>query len=193
MFKNFEKIAVFLLVVTVVSLLVLSTGCEGQKESSGVEPSAKPSEEKAEEPKEETAARDKITVYFADSGAQYLVPFEYSVGSEEDKAAAVIDRIFSNEAPEGYLNVAPVDMKKPQVKIEGDTAVVDLDADTISFYPKGSTGENLFIYSIVNSLIDSTGVKSVKFTVGGKSVYVEGSNYDFSDAVFEYKEDIVKK
>jgi spore germination protein GerM len=136
-------------------------------------------------------AKKTIVVYYTDKDALFLHPFEFEISESSDRVEAVLEKLFEAPAPEGFLKTVPETMKKPKVKVEGDTAVVDFTSRDIEFYPKGSTGENLFLFSIVNSLVKSLGVKQVKFTVDGELRSVEGSNYDFSSQVFEFNPDIV--
>jgi spore germination protein GerM len=180
-----KKLFIFL------AAILLLSGCasdEGRK-TEEVKPQEKQESTEAVRPEEEL---EKIVVYFSDKDAMYLNRFEYEVPEGKDKAEAVIDKIFEGPAPSDHILSAPKEMKKPAVEIRGDTAVVDFDPESSDFYPKGSTGENLFIFSIVNSLTETLGVKKVQFTFGGKRVPVEGSNYDFSTQEFEFNHEIVK-
>lgn len=176
---------------------VIFAGCsyknEPAKKEEKPEKSQVPSETTAKSEEKEKPANLKIAVYFPDNEAMYLDRFEYEISENEDKAKAVLERLFKGPAPEKHILPAPSEMNIPQVSISSDTAVVDFDENSKAFYPKGSTAENMFIYSIVNSLTETLGVKKVKFTFGGKTVSVDGSNYDFATQDFEFDKDIVRK
>lgn len=184
--KRFKFFAV--LVLTLVLVLFLF-GC-GQRQEAEKALDENQKEETTED-KESDARTDTVTVYYADANAQYLYSFSYDVREGEDKLQFMLEKLFEEKPPHGFLKTVPEKMEKPEVKIEGDTAVVDLKSSSLDYYPKGSTGENLFIYSLVNSLVDTFGVKKVKFTVDGKPAAVEGSNYDFSTQEFEFNKEIV--
>lgn len=182
----------FSFIIFIFLLVFVAFGCQ-QKSS---QPESKPAEttkpsEVTEEAKETKKEVDVAYIYYADSDAMFLWPFEYKIEETADPAEFVILKIFKGPAPDGYYLTAPREMKMPEVKVEGDVAIVDFDPSTIGYYPKGSTGENLFIYSIVNSLTKTLKVKAVKFTVGGKPEQIPGSNYDFSTQEFEFNQDIV--
>lgn len=180
------------LFVVLMALLVVFSGCSREKpEGESVSPG-----EKTEAPAEtsspaEQERTNRIVVYYADKDALYLHPFEFEVPAGKDRIEFILEKLFETNAPDGFLNTVPEHMSKPKIKIEGDTAFVDFTSSDIEFYPKGSTGENLFIYSIVNSLTGSLGVKYVVFTVDGERRAIEGSNYDFSIQRFEFNKESV--
>lgn len=179
------------LFVILAVLLLLIAGCASEKAKKTKETKPQQNQEFAEVVKPEEK-KEKIVVYFSDTDAMYLNRFEYEVSKGKNKAEAVIDKIFEGPAPPDHILSIPKEMKKPKVEVKGNTAIVDFDPESIKYYPKGSTGENLFIFSIVNSLTETLGVKKVQFTIGGKRSTVDGSNYDFSTQEFEFNPEIVK-
>lgn len=184
--KKFLFLAVALLLLV---FFVLGCSQESKTETKESKPELSEST-KTEETKTEEGI-EKITVYYADKDALYLWPFEFDLEEGKDVAEFVIEKLFKAEPPEGYMLTVPENMEKPSVEIQGDTATVDFKKSDLDFYPKGSTGENLFLYSIVNSLVDSLQVKKVVFTVEGRRQAVSGSNYDFTTQEFEFNHDIV--
>jgi|GEM_PF-5745875 len=188
--KRFFDFFIVLLV-----LLIFISGCTTKKPST----SDRRSDEKTQTTQETSPPvkpdhKNRVVVYYADSDALYLHPFEFELPAGSNAIEFILEKLFESKAPEGYLNTVPEYMSKPKVNVEVDTAFVDFTSRDIEFYPKGSTGENLFIYSIVNSLTESLGVKYVVFTVDGKRRAIDGSNYDFSTQQFEFhKESVATK
>lgn len=190
-----KKTVLILLMMAVV--LVLNS-CKARAPENKTEPAPSPLEVTSTEetrPVETTGEPEikKITIYFPDKNAMYLVPELREINGKGDTAATVVKEIFSGPKDKNHLPVVPSSMPVPRVKIEGKKAYVDFPESVVGVYPKGSTGENLFIYAIVNSLIENTGVKEVWFTVNGEPRYIPGSNYDFSVQSFTFNNEIVQR
>lgn len=189
-----RKLFFIAFVILLVIALVVGSGCTSNKENSKVEEKTSTKKPASQSVEKTEKSNNTVTVYFADKEAMYLWPFEYDdIDSTEERAKKVIEILFKGPAPSGYMMTVPENMSIPKVNVEDDVIVVDFLKSDIDYYPKGSTGENLFIYSIVNSLTMTTGIDKVKFTFGGESIPVPGSNYDFSKQEFEFNFDIVGK
>lgn len=190
------KKAIFLLLVFLVVLGLSSCKAYSpEKEDKTTSQPVEISSTEETQPAETTAQAEvkKITVYFPDSQAMYLVPEQREINGNGDVARIIVEEIFKGPKEKDHLPVVPSTMPVPDVKIEDKTAYVDFPESVIDVYPKGSTGENLFIYAIVNSLVENTGVKEVWFYINGKPQPIPGSNYDFSVQSFTYNNDIVQK
>jgi hypothetical protein len=65
------------------------------------------------------------------------------------------------------------------VRIEGDTAIVDLGKELVADLPKGSSAEMTAVYSIVNTIsYNYSSIKKVTFLVEGKTINTLGGHLD---------------
>lgn len=192
-------IFVVLFVSVVTSILIL--GCQREVANKKLI-EKKPPAKTIETPQKETTPVEKeekkeglieVTVYFPDTMAQKLLPEIRKISSTDNTAEAALKELFSGPKEKDKLPVIPSGLKVPVVTIEGDTANVNFSRELYNLHPRGSTGENMFIFAITNTLTDSVGVKKVRFLIEGKPADIAGSNYDLKTQVFERNSDIIGK
>ena len=139
-----------------------------------------------------------VTVYLpeASDGEAYLKPVEVrgkdgSKGSIEDLAVETLLSEGQGEAgqgiiPSGTRLITPV-------KVNGDTAIVNLSKEFIDNFPGGSTQEALTLNSIAYTVVNNSGgeVKRVKILVEGETVETLGGHLAL-DEPFEPDPQVLK-
>jgi len=111
----------------------------------------------------------KLTLYFPNSNASGLIPTDRTVVVTDQE---VIKAMFTE------LATPPTGMEKPLPKgtilnsasVKDGVATIDLSSEFKKNFGGGSAGEQMTIYSIVNTLTTLTNVQSVQFLLDGKKL-----------------------
>lgn len=114
-----------------------------------------------------------LTLYFTDKQVTKLVAEKRFIQKTELKdigatAQASLKELFKGPISGSLASPFPKGVKLPAVKVEKDTAVVDISKEFVEKHAGGSAAENLSVYSIVNTLTAINGITQVEFTVDGK-------------------------
>jgi spore germination protein GerM len=167
----------FLAIITMLLVGILLTGCTSSKtttvKSQGdtttkapetASPLTTPST-----PSDSTQQSVKLTLYFPNADASGLIATERTVVVKDQE---VIKTMFIE------LATPPVGLEKPlpqgtellgaTVSADG-VATIDLSTDFQKNFGGGSAGEQMTMYSIVNTLTTLPNVKSVQFLLDGKN------------------------
>lgn len=168
--------------VLIVVLCMLITGCEqeGEPEEAGkTEPTQ---QSKQEEDTKTSAAKDtlRITVYYPDENGMKLVGETRTIEVQGDKYKAVLDSLMEGTKAKGEVTIIPKEAKLRSVKVVGDTATVDFSNEFTKKFTGGSTGEELLVGSIVNTLTEFAEIKNVVFKVNGKAIETIAGHMDMS-------------
>lgn len=143
-----------------------------------------------------SSGSDKVTLnlYYSDSNAEYLIPEqrEISVENEADVYQAAVKALIKGPADAGHFATVPANMVVAGVTVNNNTAQVDLSASMNDLVPQGTTGERMFIYSIVNTLTEFPEVTQVRFLAGGVTPVTPGSRIDWTYA-FTRNEALIRK
>lgn len=116
-----------------------------------------------------------VKLYFSDEQAQYLVPEERSVITNDSDS---IEKVVVNELLKGpqdtqnTVRTIPLGTKLLSVEVNDGTCFVNFSQEFISKHSGGSAGEEMTVYSIVNSLTEIPEVKKVVFLIEGQKVDV---------------------
>ncbi len=200
-----KKRSVFFIVlifITSLSAIIFAQGCEQRKarklsqESQTFTKAAKTSQKETTpigKKDEDEKELKTVIVYFPDAMAQELLPEKRQISSTDNLAEAALRELFSGPKGKDKLPVIPSGLKVPEITIKNETAELNFSQELFNLYPRGSTGENMFIYAITNTLTDSAGVRKVKFLIDGKPADITGSNYDLKTQVFERNAEIIGK
>jgi germination protein M len=126
-------------------------------------------EEREEE--EENAA---FTCYFSDDLSMYLVPQTYIVPGADispgELATAALERLL--QGPSAESGLFPTFWETAEINgcaITDDVAVVDFSASSIN-YGGGAAAEQMFLKSLVYSLVSIDGINSVQFLLDGEKL-----------------------
>ncbi|NLY43060.1 MAG: GerMN domain-containing protein [Clostridiaceae bacterium] len=197
--KSLCILVAFLLMVGVFSACSMKKAKDDLEETSGserledVEPTS--SIMITEEQKQKEMEKVVLTLYFADAQANKLVAEKRFVPKSSAKNASEMANMAINELMKGpisghLVSPLPKGVKAPKVRLEKNTAIVDLPKEFVEKHPGGSTGETLTIYSIVNTLVSINGIDQVQFTIEGKKVEEFKGHLDISKP-FKANKDIV--
>lgn len=108
-----------------------------------------------------------LTLYFPNQDASALIPVERTVNIPDQ---ATIKATFQELAkpPAGAYNPLPEGTKLLGAKVEGGIATVDLSREFQQNFGGGTAGEQMTLYSIVNSLTTLPNITGVQFLLEGE-------------------------
>lgn len=117
------------------------------------------------------ATNQTADVYFVDKSLMRLLPAKIylpDVSTEKAAKKVIEELIKGRDTNPKILRLIPNSKRCMTVKVENDTAYVNLTKKLIKEHPDGANQEILTVYAIVNSLTSIDGIKKVKFTIDGK-------------------------
>lgn len=169
-------------------MLLVSTGCsqDGQQKAGS---SAQPGIEKsssapagASSEQADKAAAKNITVYFPDANGEKLIAAKRQTSAEGSDAykAAVQSLIDGPKSDAEGISVMPKGTKLLGISVQDQTATVDFSGEFKRNFSGGSTGELMLIGSVVDTLTQFDGIKSVRFTVEGQRIDSLSGHMDLS-------------
>lgn len=163
-----------------------SVGKKTDDKSTTSKSTNKSTEDSSTDPKtpEPGKSTQTMVLYFSDSNAEYLIPEqrEISVENEADVYQAAVKALIKGPADAGHFPTVPANMVVAGVTVNNNTAQVDLSTTMNDLIPQGTTGEQMFIYSIVNTLTEFPEVTQVRFLAGGAAPVTPGSRVDWTNA-----------
>jgi spore germination protein GerM len=109
-----------------------------------------------------------VKLYFVDSEMLRLLPVEIYISdtTPQKKAQAVLDELIRGRDDNPKIRRTIPNIKNGMtVKVENNTAYVDISKKMVEAHPEGRELELLTIYSIVNSLTGIEGISTVRFTI----------------------------
>ncbi len=191
----FHRLSQVLVLLLVVLLLLSNSSCRRVEKVTRKTDVPSPNESKAskqaEVKKPEEQKTTGITLYFADSNAEYLVPEIREVSGDKPLEAAV-QELIKGPKNEELASCLPKGTQLRGIRVEDGIAYVDFSQELISRYPGGSAAETMTIYSVANTLAEFPQIKKVKFLVEGEPISALSGHYDMSQA-FEPRLDLVKQ
>lgn len=179
-----------------IAFLIIGTlaGCRFWQ---GKPPEKPPSVKKEELPlkKEKPEAKAKmikITLYFADKDAEYVVPEIREIPETKAVAETTMIELIKGPRENDHLKTIPRGTQLRSLTIKDGVAYVDFSRELVDNHPGGSAGETMTIYSVVNTLTQIPEIKKVQFLVEGKKIETIAGHYDTSQP-FERRDDLIKK
>lgn len=174
------KLGMGLFVVALTVLLTL-TGCWDQKKAqqdaqqeneikiADTAENKESSETKPDisaEPKEE---KEKITLYFGDQDAMYLIPEErFVVKGNKKLEEIVIEELIQGPKNPDLFQTVPKEAKLISLEVVDGVAYVNFSQEFQTKHWGGSAGELMTVYSITNSLAELPEIDKVQFLLEGK-------------------------
>lgn len=167
----------FLTIVTILLIGIFLTGCSSTKTTTVKDPVLAPLETttKAPEttPTELVTSTDstqsvKLTLYFPNADATGLIATDRTAVVKDQE---VIRTMFIELAtpPTGLEKPLPLGTKLLDATVSADgVATINLSTDFQKNFGGGSAGEQMTMYSIVNSLTTLSNINSVQFLLDGK-------------------------
>ncbi len=180
---------------------MLAAGCEGTltppapKSSGGsgqpptvVQPGEKPGT-KPETPK--PAEKVTIKLYYPDEEGEWLVGVPATFAAEGRYQAAV-EALTAGTEEKGLIGIFPPGVKVRSVTVKDGVATVDFSRELIDKFVGGSTGEEMLVFSLANTLTEFPEIKKVRITVEGNRPDTIAGHLD-SSAPFGRQEKLIKK
>lgn len=182
MLVRFKKMSYMLAVLAAVSVLALVAGCtDEQKRASS--PAAQT--EQMQDQEKSAAAEPKelmVNVYYPRSDGTGLVAVRRTVSTEkDDKYTAAMKSLLTGTKEKGQTNVFPKKAKLRSVVVKDGIATVDFSKELQTNFSGGSTGEEMLIGSIVNTLTDFPEVQKVSILIDGSAVETLSGHMDLSE------------
>ena len=178
-----------LLAVLFLCLALVTAGCDapGGKTLPANPPTQedkapKPEEQKKEEPKEIT-----VRLYYPNDDATKLVATERKIElNGKNRYEAAIEALMTSG--QGRYTVIPKQTKLLGVTLKNGTARVDFSGDLQKYFVGGSTGEEMLVGSVVDTLTEFPEVKAVEFFIDGKRAETIAGHSDLSVPVKRMEE-----
>jgi spore germination protein GerM len=112
-----------------------------------------------------------INVYYADAEINRLLPYEKEIVDADSQcmAQAAIELLAEGwDGNDKIRRLIPEDKGCISVRVNNDTAYVDISSSVKENLPQNRDIERMFLYQITNTLTEIKGIRFVKFTVDGK-------------------------
>lgn len=117
-----------------------------------------------------------VTLYFSDADAMYLVPEirRIKVPKGESMEKMIVTELIRGPKKEKLYKTVPAETKIRSVETKDGVCFVNLSNEFITKHGGGSAGEQMTVYSIVNSLTELSNVDKVQFLIEGekKDVFI---------------------
>lgn len=177
--------SILVLALTLLCAMVLA-GCDEQKQgeagsktvvssSSGSSSSSSSSSQSGSK-----AQLVNIKVYYPDENATGLVAVEKSIKDTDNKYQAAVEALMAGTEKKGLANVFPKKAKLLQVTVSGKVAKVDFSRELQKNFAGGSTGEEMLVGSVVNTLTEFPEIQKVQILVDGQEVETLSGHMDLS-------------
>ena len=153
---------------------------EPEKKIEETKEKPKPSVQK-EQPKKEEAKEITLKYYFPNEEGTKLIAVTKKVKVlEKDKYKSAMKELLKGTDKKGTITIIPKKTTLKSVQVKDGVATVDFSGDIVKYFVGGSTGEELMIASIVNTLTEFNEIKSVQILVEGKEVETIAGHMDLT-------------
>jgi len=186
-----RNISKSLLVCMMALLMLLTAGCDKEKEKPQPQQKQEQQQKKEEKPQQKPVD-EKVTVklYYPTDDAEKLVAVETKVLTK-DKYKASVDALIAGPNKTGLTGIFPKGVKVRSIKVKDGLATVDFTKELTKRFVGGSTGEEMLVGSLVNTLTGFPEITSVLITVEGKEIETIAGHLDTS-IPFKRMEDLLK-
>lgn len=160
------------------------------------QPTVKPVTE-PEKPKEPLPVENEkieksmnVKVYYPDDSGMRLVEVEREVVVDDttDKYTAAVESLLEEPDEDNLTKIFPNNAAIRSVTVENGLAIVDLDGKFLKNFVGGSTGEELLVGSVVDTLTNFPEVTRVQFLVDGKEIETLSGHMDLSTPLERMKD-----
>lgn len=176
-----------------ISLLVFAAGCGtqapgGAPSSSSTAASSSSGSADAQAASSSAAKKASdvqtltVNVYYPNEQGTKLLPSSRKIetGSSKDKYTAALESLMKGPTEKGQTAIFPKKAKLLSVTLKNGTAVVNFSKELQTNFVGGSTGEEMLVGSIVNTLTEFSEVKNVHILVEGKNIETLSGHMDLS-------------
>ena len=163
------KITKILLGLLMLMLVISASGCD--KEQQAI--SDKSATEAASHVEKAVDSTMEVNIYFPNSDATRLIAVKRTIKTKADDTAkyrAAIEELLKGPEDSRLTAIVPKQAKLLGITVNGDTAKVNFDKALVTGFNGGSTGEEMLVGSIVNTLTEFPEIKKVQLVIDGKAV-----------------------
>ena len=177
--------SILVLALTLLCAMVLA-GCDEQKQGEAgsktvVSSSSNSSSSSSSSSQSGSKAQlVNIKVYYPDENATGLVAVEKSIKDTDNKYQAAVEALMAGTEKKGLANVFPKKAKLLQVTVSGKVAKVNFSRELQKNFVGGSTGEEMLVGSVVNTLTEFPEIQKVQILVDGQEVETLSGHMDLS-------------
>ena len=159
-------------VLTAAAMLALAAGCgDAQKPAQADSPAQTAQTKETEKPAQVKPKEMQVNVYYPRNDGTGLIAVRRKVNTEkDDKYTAALKSLLTGTKEKGQTTVIPKKAKLRSVTVKDGVATVDFSKELQQNFSGGSTGEEMLVGSIVNTLTEFPEVKSVQILLEGKKV-----------------------
>ena len=176
-----------------ISLLVFAAGCGtqapgGAPSSSSTAASSSSGSADAQAASSSAAKKASdvqtltVNVYYPNEQGTKLLPSSRKIetGSSKDKYTAALESLMKGPTEKGQTAIFPKKAKLLSVTLKNGTAVVNFSKELQTNFVGGSTGEEMLVGSIVNTLTEFSEVYNVHILFDGKNIETLSGHMDLS-------------
>jgi len=192
----------YMLLAMLALILLCVPGCDNKQNNVGdvssksaitAEKGSSPQTVAPEAEKTQTNGKLTINVYYPDEQGMKLVAVKKTVKlGNDDKYTAALKALMSGTKEKGLATIVPKQAKIKSVKVKDDTAYVDFDENLVKKFIGGSTGEEMLVGSLVNTLTEFSEIKKIQILVEGKKIDSLAGHFDLTKPV-ERMTNLIKK
>ena len=182
MMKKTGRVA---LLVMMTAVLLLVVGCDEEGKSGQV--SAPPATTNQQTQKPVVTEQPKVVpnqteikLYFPNESGDSLQPVKVNVPVEDKYTQAVKELVAGTKEP-GLTNIFPKGVKVRGVKVTGNLATVDFSKELTHKFVGGSTGEQMLVSALVNTMTEFPEIERVLITVEGERIETIAGHLDTSE------------
>ena len=170
-------------VLAAAAMLALAAGCgDEQKPVQTDNPSQTAQTKDTEKPAQVQPKETQVNVYYPRNDGTGLIAVSRKVNTEkDDKYTAAMKSLLTGTKEKDQTNVIPKKAKLRSVTVKDGIATVDFSKELEQNFSGGSTGEEMLIGSIVNTLTDFPEVQKVQILIEGASVETLSGHMDLSE------------
>lgn len=125
----------------------------------------------------------EVVLYFSDEQAQNLTGEKRLVSITDGLARETINQLIKGPAKEGSNATIPAGTRLLDISVRDNVATVDFSKELIDNHTGGSAGEQMTVYSVVNTLTEFSTITKVLFLVEGQKVDTLAGHMDISQSL----------
>ena len=183
MFMRLKNMTYMFGVFVCAAVLVFTAGCSDEQK--GTQPEQAAQTEQTKDVKETVAEAPKelrVNVYYPRNDGMGLVAVSRTVSTEkDDKYTAAMKSLLTGTKEKDQTNVIPKKAKLRSVVVQDGVATADFSKELQQNFSGGSTGEEMLIGSIVNTLTEFPEVQKVRILINGAPVETLSGHMDLSE------------
>lgn len=170
-----------LLMALLTALSLLAAGCDGKDPAPTPNPTTEANESKQGTSKPESAkpVTVEVQLYYPDEEGEKVVPVKATVAAK-DKYKAVVEALIKGTDTPHLTGIFPKGTKVNRVMVQNGLATVDFSPELVERFVGGSTGEEMLVGSLVNTLTEFPEITSVQIVVNGKETETISGHLDIS-------------